>query len=61
MMTSIIGSEFYVMDRSEGHLIHTKIPTEWNWSQKEVRQLCVNFFQNLIDLHQVDYQASRLV
>ena len=58
--TSIIGSEFYVMDRSEGHLIHTEIPTEWNWSQKEVRQLCVNFFQNLIDLHQVDYQAIGL-
>ncbi len=58
--TSIIGSEFYVMDRSEGHLIHTEIPTEWNWSKKEVRQLCVNFFQNLIDLHQVDYQAIGL-
>ena len=57
---SIIGAEFYVMDRSEGHLIHTEIPTEWNWSKKEVRQLCVNFFQNLVDLHQVDYQAIGL-
>ncbi len=58
--TSIIGTEFYVMDRSEGHLIHTEIPTDWNWSATEGRQLCENFFQSLVDLHKVDYQAVGL-
>jgi len=57
---SIIGSEFYVMDRNEGYLIHTDIPKAWNWSSKEARQLCENFFQALIDMHTVDYQAAGL-
>jgi aminoglycoside phosphotransferase (APT) family kinase protein len=57
---SIIGAEFYVMDRSEGHLIHTEIPTEWNWTAKEGRELCENFFQTLVGMHQVDYDAVGL-
>jgi aminoglycoside phosphotransferase (APT) family kinase protein len=57
---SIIGAEFYVMDRSEGPLIHNMIPKEWGWSEKEARQLCENFFQTLIDLHSVDYEAVGL-
>ena len=57
---SIIGAEFYVMDRSEGHLIHTEIPADWNWTAKEGRALCENFFQTLVDMHQVDYNAVGL-
>lgn len=57
---SVLGAEFYVMERVEGHLIHTKIPTEWNWSQNETRKLCHNFFDKLIALHQVDYKAIGL-
>ena len=57
---AIIGAEFYVMDRSEGHLVHTHIPKDWNWTAKEGRQLCENFFQTLVDLHTVDYQAVGL-
>lgn len=56
----IIGAEFYVMDRVEGHLIHTQIPSEWNWSEKEGRALCETFFENLVKLHQVDYKAIGL-
>jgi len=57
---SLIGSEFYVMDRNEGHLIHTDIPKEWGWGTKETRQLCENFFQTLVDMHSVDYKAVGL-
>lgn len=57
---SIIGAEFYVMDRSEGPLIHNQIPKEWNWSEKETRHLCENFFQALVDLHSVDYESVGL-
>jgi len=57
---AIIGAEFYVMDRSEGHLVHTHIPKDWNWTAKEGRQLCENFFQTLLDLHTVDYKAVGL-
>jgi aminoglycoside phosphotransferase (APT) family kinase protein len=57
---SIIGAEFYVMDRSEGPLIHSTIPKEWNWTEKEGRKLCENFFQTLVDMHSVDYEAVGL-
>jgi aminoglycoside phosphotransferase (APT) family kinase protein len=55
-----IGAEFYVMDRNEGHLIHTEIPKDWNWGEGEARQLCENFFQTLVDMHSVDYEAVGL-
>ncbi len=57
---SIIGAEFYVMDRSEGHLIHKTIPKEWNWGAATTRRLCENFFQKLVELHQVDFKAAGL-
>ncbi len=56
----IIGAEFYVMERVEGHLIHTQIPKEWNWGEAETRTLCHNFFDKLIELHQVNYKAIGL-
>jgi aminoglycoside phosphotransferase (APT) family kinase protein len=57
---SVIGAEFYVMERVEGHLIHTEIPKEWNWGEGETRNLCTSFFDKLIELHQVDYEAIGL-
>jgi len=56
----IIGAEFYVMERAEGHLIHTDIPKEWNWGVKETRELCTAFIDKLVELHQVDYKAVGL-
>ncbi len=57
---AIIGAEFYVMERTEGHLIHSSIPAEWNWGEGETRALCEGFFQKLVDLHAVDYEALGL-
>ncbi len=61
----IIGAEFYVMERVEGHLIHTTIPKEWpqkyKWSEVETRKLCLSFFDKLIELHKVDYKAVGLL
>lgn len=56
---SIIGAEFYVMDRVEGPMI-VKIPDAWDWGKKEGRALCENLFQKLVELHQVDYKAIGL-
>jgi len=56
----IIGAEFYVMDRAEGHLIHTDIPEEWNWGVDETRKLCLSFIDKLVELHQVDFKAIGL-
>ncbi len=57
---SIIGAEFYVMERVEGHLIHTSIPSDWGWGEVQTRKLCLNFFDKLIELHGVDYDAIGL-
>jgi len=56
---SIIGAEFYVMDRVDGHMI-IKMPDEWGWGEIRGRELCENLFQKLVDLHQVDYKAIGL-
>jgi len=56
---SIIGAEFYVMDRVDGHMIIT-MPEEWGWGEEKGRELCENLFQKLVDLHQVDYKAIGL-
>jgi len=52
----IIGAEFYVMERVEGHLLHTNIPKDWNWDEVETRKLCLSFFDKLIELHNIDYK-----
>ena len=57
---SVIGAEFYVMDRAEGPLIHTNIPKEWEWGPAKTAKLCENFFQKLVELHQVDFKANGL-
>ena len=56
---SIIGAEFYVMDRVDGHMI-VSMPEQWGWGVEKGRELCENFFQKLVDLHQVDYNAIGL-
>ncbi|MEP1231415.1 MAG: phosphotransferase family protein [Litorimonas sp.] len=57
---ALIGAEFYVMDKVEGHIIHKDIPSDWGWGPAKTRELCETFFDKLIDLHQVDYAAAGL-
>ena len=57
---SIIGKEFYVMDRVDGPLIHKKIPSEWNWSADDTAQLGENFIDALARLHTLDWKALGL-
>lgn len=62
--TTVIGAEFYVMERVEGHLVHQKIPKDWTddygWDEAKTRKLCYSFFDKLVELHQVDYKAIGL-
>ncbi len=36
------------------------MPDQWGWGAEKGQELCENFFQKLIDLHQVDYEAIGL-
>lgn len=56
----IIGSEFYVMEKLDGLIPRKEMPSSLVLSQGQTIELCTNLIDSLIDLHQVDYQASGL-
>jgi aminoglycoside phosphotransferase (APT) family kinase protein len=57
---SIIGSEFYVMRKVEGLVVKREFPTAWNLSGQANRRFCIQFWEKLFDLHQVDCVAAGL-
>ncbi len=57
---SIIGSEFYVMEKLTGIIPRKTMPAGITLQESEVRQLCTNVLDSLIELHQVDYQSAGL-
>lgn len=57
---SVIGSEFYVMERVNGIILRADLPSELNFDAAQTRQLCESFIDKLVELHQVDYNACGL-
>ncbi|UVE19496.1 phosphotransferase family protein [Pseudomonas sp. LS44] len=57
---SVIGAEFYVMERVKGIILRDELPPELNLDEARTRQLCENFVDKLVDLHNVDYKACGL-
>jgi len=57
---SLIGTEFYVMEKIDGLIPRTNMPKGLVLSTDQVRQLCINALDSLIELHQVDYKAAGL-
>ncbi len=57
---SIIGSEFYLMERRRGLIIRGKTPIELERSTELQRGVCKAFVSNLVDLHSIDYKAAGL-
>ena len=56
---SVIGSEFYLMERRRGLIIRGRSPAELDSSELQ-RNVCKSFIQNLADLHALDYNAAGL-
>jgi len=56
---SIIGSEFYLMERRHGLIIRGRSPEELNESHLQ-RKVCESFIQNLAELHALDYNEAGL-
>lgn len=52
---SVIGSEFYVMERIEGIILRSDIPAELGFNAERNRELCLSFIDRMVELHQVDY------
>jgi aminoglycoside phosphotransferase (APT) family kinase protein len=57
---TIIGSDFYLMERRNGLIIRGKSPTELESSPELQQKLCETFIENLVDLHNLDYKAAGL-
>ena len=57
---SIIGSDFYVMERLEGIIPRANLPKGLSLPESEVRQLCRNAIDTLIEMHSVDVEAAGL-
>jgi len=57
---TLIGSEFYVMERVKGIILRSDLPPELNLSPAHTGQLCHRFIDTLVELHSVDYTACGL-
>jgi aminoglycoside phosphotransferase (APT) family kinase protein len=57
---TVIGAEFYVMDRIAGLIPRKNMPAGVVLDRAQTRQLCLNMFDKLIELHSVDYLAAGL-
>lgn len=57
---SVIGAEFYVMERVKGIILRENMPPELGFSPEQTRTLCQSFIDKFVDLHNVDYQACGL-
>ncbi len=57
---SVIGSDFYVMDRLDGTILRRDVPDGMTLDEGQVRDLCTNALDVLVDLHGVDVDAVGL-
>lgn len=57
---SVIGSEFYLMEKKDGVVIRGVVPDEIAASRETQQRLCRSFIENLARLHSVNYTAAGL-
>jgi aminoglycoside phosphotransferase (APT) family kinase protein len=57
---SIIGDEFYVMERRHGIVLRSASAPELSAQPGAMRKLCESLVDNLVALHSLDYRAAGL-
>ena len=57
---SVIGAEFYVMERVNGIILRSDLPAELGLDATRTEALCKSFIDKFVELHQVDYHACGL-
>lgn len=57
---SIIGTQFYVMERLRGIILRKDLPPELGLDTPATTLLCKSFVDRLVELHRVDYHACGL-
>jgi aminoglycoside phosphotransferase (APT) family kinase protein len=57
---TVMGCDFYVMERIEGIILRANLPTGLVLEREQAAQLCRNAIDRLIELHSVDVEAAGL-
>ncbi|ELQ14186.1 putative phosphotransferase [Pseudomonas fluorescens BRIP34879] len=57
---SVIGAEFYVMERVNGIILRSDLPSELGLDASRTEALCKSFIDKFVELHRVDYSACGL-
>jgi aminoglycoside phosphotransferase (APT) family kinase protein len=57
---SVIGSDFYVMERIGGTILRSRIPRELGLDAAATRRLCLSAIDRLVELHRIDAQRTGL-
>lgn len=57
---AVLGCDFYIMRRLEGIIPRANLPKELTLGAAEIGKLCTNVIDELVSLHQVDYQEAGL-
>ncbi|QQS34161.1 MAG: phosphotransferase family protein [Acidobacteriota bacterium] len=57
---SVIGAEFYLMEKRDGVVIRGQVPALFAASKEVQTKLCRSFMDNLARLHSVNYTAAGL-
>jgi aminoglycoside phosphotransferase (APT) family kinase protein len=57
---AVLGVTFYVMERIEGPIPRARLPEGLGLAPAQVRRLCTNVIDALVDLHAVDVEAAGL-
>jgi aminoglycoside phosphotransferase (APT) family kinase protein len=57
---SVIGSDFYVMDKLRGIILRSDLPDGMTLTPEQARELSTSWVERLVDLHKVDPAAADL-
>ncbi len=57
---SVLGSDFYVMERVEGTILRGRVPPELELGEQRAKALCESAIDRLVELHGVDPKAAGL-
>ncbi len=57
---AVMGCDFYIMERIEGTIFRAAKPDDFETEPKTVRGCCEAFIDNLVRIHEIDWEAAGL-